>query len=74
MRVGYRDAPFGYVRTGAYTYASACSGGGFFGLHKEGAAGGHNLAAFGCVMSVCGDGRVNGDEVCDDGNTDDGDL
>ena len=74
MRVGYRDAPFGYIRTSAYTYESACSGGAIFGLLKDDAAGGHALAGFGCMLPECGDGRVEGDEACDDGNTADGDL
>jgi cysteine-rich repeat protein len=74
MRVGYRDAPFGYIRTSAYTYESACSGGAIFGLLKDDAAGGHALAGFGCMLPECGDGRVEGDEACDDGNTEGGDF
>jgi cysteine-rich repeat protein len=61
---------------GSTTSSGPGSGGGSSGAGGEGATGssssGGNSGGGGSVP-ICGDGDIEGDEVCDDGNTDDGD-
>ena len=74
MRVGYDNAPFGHIRTGTYTFEPACSDDEVFSLHWNGSTSAHTLPDFGCILPVCGDHVIEGTEICDDGNTSDGDL